>query len=205
MKQIVRLCKSLILLIFLVILTRIILDKVVTEDGQVVTDSYDKQLIISEENKYKKIEYGNQNERNQDIDLGQLDNISTSEFIPIFTSQPLPQEIIDKIKNVSWKTGAVVALEDLYYITVTHWGFDEEEHIGELILHRKVAEEIVDIFKELYEVKFPIEKIKLIDEYNADDNLSMEDNNTSAFCFRTIEGSNVISQHGYGIAIDINP
>lgn len=34
------------------------------------------------------------------------------------------------------------------------------------------------IFGELYEAKFPIDKIRLIDEYGNSDELSMEDNNT---------------------------
>lgn len=207
MKLIGRFCKIIIILILLIILAGVFLSRVVTEDEYAVTEGYDKQLIINEEKEYEEIEYTAQNkdEGNKDIYLGLLEDSSRSDFIPIFTSQQLPDEIIHKIKDVSWKTEAAVALEDLSYITVTYWGFDEQEHIGELILHRKVAEEIVDIFKELYEAKFPIEKIKLIDEYNADDNLSMQDNNTSAFCFRNIEGSNTISLHGYGVAIDINP
>ena len=64
---------------------------------------------------------------------------------------------------------------------------------------------MVDIFKELYEEKYPIEKIRLIDEYDAIDEKSMEDNNTSAFCYRVIEGTNKLSNHAKGCAIDINP
>lgn len=125
--------------------------------------------------------------------------------MPIFYCQELPQEILDKVNGSSWREEAPVPLEELSYVIVTHWGFDEKEHIGEIIIHKNVAEEIVEIFRELYNERFPIEKIKLIDEYHADDHLSMQDNNTSAFCFRKIEGTNTISKHGYGVAIDINP
>jgi hypothetical protein len=74
-----------------------------------------------------------------------------------------------------------------------------------MVVDKRLAEDVVDIFKELYDKKYPIEKVRLIDEYNADDNLSMNDNNSSAFCYRTIKGSNKISNHGKGMAIDINP
>ncbi len=92
------------------------------------------------------------------------------------------------------------------YVQITHWGFDDKEHTGEIILNKKVAGEVVEIFRELHEAKFPIEKIRIIDEYDANDELSMLDNNSSAFCYREIAGSNgKLSNHSYGIAIDINP
>ncbi|MCK5763869.1 MAG: M15 family metallopeptidase, partial [Clostridiales bacterium] len=68
-----------------------------------------------------------------------------------------------------------------------------------------VASDIIEIFKELYENRYPIEKIQLISYYEGDDNLSMEANNTSAFNFRLISGSDKISNHSFGLAIDINP
>lgn len=123
-----------------------------------------------------------------------------------FTFEPLSKEVISRIKGVSWKNGAPVKLDDLSYVKVVYWGFDNKEHIGELVVHKKVAEEITQIFKELYEAKFAIEKMKLIDEYGASDDLSMADNNTSAFCFREVAGKKgTLSKHSYGIAIDINP
>lgn len=136
------------------------------------------------------------------VDQGMLEEEGQDNF----THQPLTGEVISRIKGVSWKEEAPVGLSDLSYVQVLHWGFDHREHTGELIVHKRVAEEIIQIFKELYEARFPIEKIKLIDEYGADDGLSMEDNNTSAFCFREIEGKKgILSKHSYGIAIDINP
>ncbi|WP_425447021.1 M15 family metallopeptidase [Dethiothermospora halolimnae] len=123
-----------------------------------------------------------------------------------FRCGPLPKRIIKKVKEVSWKENDKIQLNDLYYVEVLHWGFDYKVHRGELIVHRKVAEEVMEIFKKLYDKKFEIEKIRLISEYNANDNLSMADNNTSAFCYREITGKKgMISKHGYGIAIDINP
>jgi len=69
-----------------------------------------------------------------------------------------------------------------------------------------VAIEVVEIFREIYKAKFPIAKMKLIDDYGANDDLSMADNNTSAFCVRSAQGyDDKYSKHSYGVAIDINP
>jgi hypothetical protein len=83
--------------------------------------------------------------------------------------------------------------------------FNNEVCEGKLIVNVQVADDIMEIFKELFDAKYQIEKIKLIDEYDANDDASMEDNNTSAFNFRLIDGQDTISDHSYGIAIDINP
>ena len=73
-------------------------------------------------------------------------------------------------------------------------------------MHRDVARDIVEIFEELFEARFPVEKIWLVDEYNGDDLESMEDNNTSAFnCRWKVPKVGVFSQHAFGTAIDINP
>lgn len=81
---------------------------------------------------------------------------------------------------------------------------DGEIHEGEMIVNYHIAEGVLEILRELYEAKYPIEKIRLVDEYNADDELSMEDNNSSAFNFRFISHTTSISKHGLGLAVDIN-
>ncbi|WP_053956769.1 M15 family metallopeptidase [Inediibacterium massiliense] len=135
-----------------------------------------------------------------------IDEQASIEDINQFTYEPLPEEIKQKIQGVSWKKNPYISLDDLAYARVCYVGFDNQDHQGELIVHKKVAKEVVEIFEELYKSKFPIEKIKLIDEYGASDELSMADNNTSAFCFREVTGNNKnLSKHSYGIAIDINP
>ncbi len=106
----------------------------------------------------------------------------------------------------SWKDNNPVPLSDLRYLTVTYLGFDGDAHMGELVVHRDVVFELIDIFEELFLAKFPIEKMLLIDAYEANDDRSMEDNNTSAFCSRSIVGiPGEFSLHSYGTAIDINP
>lgn len=123
-----------------------------------------------------------------------------------FKIQPLTQEMKAKIINNSWTDQAPYSIDDLMHLNVMYWGFDEKDHMGELIVHKIIAEEVIEIFKELHAAKFPIEKIKLIDEYDSVDYISMEDNNSSALCVREVtnrEGE--LSRHSFGIAIDINP
>ncbi|PIS01281.1 MAG: hypothetical protein COT84_03175 [Chlamydiae bacterium CG10_big_fil_rev_8_21_14_0_10_35_9] len=119
---------------------------------------------------------------------------------------PLPESIVKRIKGKSWNSDCPIPLEDLAYVQVSHWNYNNEIVTGELIYHKTLALEIIEIFQELFEAKFPIEKMVLIDDYNANDELSMEDNNSSAFCSRAITGKpGVFSKHSYGSTIDINP
>jgi len=134
------------------------------------------------------------------------ESASQEVFLQSFEYYPIDKIVESRMMGVSWKYGSPVDVEDLSYVKVSYWGFDEKPHIGELIVNKMVAKDIIEIFEVLYEARFPIDKIKLIDEYNAEDLKSMADNNTSAFCFREIEGKpGQLSKHSYGAAIDINP
>ena len=77
-------------------------------------------------------------------------------------------------------------------------------HEGELVVNKDIADDVLEIFKELYESGYQIEKVRLVDEYDADDEASMSDNNSSAFNFRFISHTTKISKHGMGMAVDIN-
>lgn len=77
--------------------------------------------------------------------------------------------------------------------------------MGEMIVHASVSEDVIEIFQKLYEAKYPIEQMRLVDDYDGDDNRSMADNNSSAFNYRYIAASTKLSNHSYGKAIDINP
>lgn len=124
-----------------------------------------------------------------------------------FTSDNIPENILNKMigNSIPEQSLSDINLNDLSYLNITYWGFDEMPHIGEMVVNKNIAQEVLDIFREVYDYKYPIEKINLIDEYGADDEKSMEDNNTSAFCYRTIANSNKLSNHSLGYAIDINP
>ena len=122
-----------------------------------------------------------------------------------FYKEDIPKEIRNKMWNVTISESSVMSFSDLSYLTVTYMGYDDEKHEGHLIVDKNLADEVLSIFKELYEIGFPIEKMNLPDEYGGSDELSMEDNNTSAFNDRPVAGTNTLSNHALGRAIDINP
>lgn len=102
---------------------------------------------------------------------------------------------------------AAIRYDDLRYLGVLYVDFDGASHEGELIVHELVAAEVLEIFHELYLAGYPFTSIRLVDEFGefADDELSMQANNTSAFNYRLVAGTDHLSLHSYGTAIDINP
>jgi hypothetical protein len=98
-----------------------------------------------------------------------------------------------------------VALSDLRLLRLRHWGFDGTTHLGEMVVHADAASALVQVFGDVYGARVPVERIRLVDEYGADDDRSMAANNTSAYNCRTVAGSSTWSQHAYGRAVDVNP
>lgn len=107
--------------------------------------------------------------------------------------------------SFSWRAGCPVPIQELRLLTLTHWGFDDRAHRGELIIAAQYADEILLVFRRLYETRFPIQSIRLIDEFGGDDDRSMAANNTSAFNCRAATGTTRWSEHAYGRAVDVNP
>ena len=105
----------------------------------------------------------------------------------------------------TWNSDSPVSLEDLRYLIVSHYDFDENIQHGELVVHKQVVDDLVYIFKKLFEAKFPIQSMRIVDEFKGSDLESMRANNTSAFYARKVAGSNRWSNHSFGVAIDINP
>ena len=117
----------------------------------------------------------------------------------------IDEKIFARIDGKSYKKNCPLPLDALRYLHVLHKDLSGKTLEGELICNVKIAESLADVFKKLYAENYPIEKIRLIDEYDADDELSMRDNNSSCFNFRYVSFTNRISLHGYGLAVDINP
>jgi peptidoglycan LD-endopeptidase CwlK len=110
-------------------------------------------------------------------------------FNEIFSNSKIPEEI----------------RKDLKLISVEYYSFDDELHRGQILIHKDLANDIVEIFKVIKEKKFPINKVIPISKYNWSDESSMKDNNTSAFNYRYVKGTSQLSSHALGRAIDINP
>lgn len=122
-----------------------------------------------------------------------------------FSQQEITDSIFARIEGKSFKENCTTPREDLRYLKVMHYNNEGEVLEGELICHKDIADDLLSIFSELYKAKYPIERMVLIDEYDADDEASMRANNTSAFNFRPASGMRRLSKHSTGMAIDINP
>lgn len=144
-----------------------------------------------------------------------------------FFYQPLTDEVIARITGISYPVSETIApalalsatnivsdedaaslaisYEDLRYLNIRYYDFNGEIQTGELICNKNIAQDLIEIFYQLYLNEYQIEKIRLIDEYNGDDTASMLDNNTSCFNYRVVDGTSSLSKHAIGCAIDINP
>lgn len=110
------------------------------------------------------------------------------------------------LEKKSWRPECPVPLEQLAYLVTTFWGFDGQPHYGELVVHQALSAFVMDSLHHAFNGRFPIERMELIDAFDADDFRSMAANNSSAFNCREVPGKpGVFSRHSYGVAIDINP
>ncbi|QLL08775.1 M15 family metallopeptidase [Mycobacterium vicinigordonae] len=108
--------------------------------------------------------------------------------------------------GTTWRPECPVQPQQLRRVEVGYVGFDGQTHRGALVVHEDLVPDVIAIFGQLQRLGYPVDKMRTVDNYSdADDELSMEDNNTSAFNCRRIPGSGDWSPHAYGRAIDINP
>ena len=122
-----------------------------------------------------------------------------------FSADTLSDAVFARMQGRSFPKDCTVSRSDLRYLKVKHYDAQGQEHQGELVCHKRIAADLLDIFRQLHQAHYPIERIHLVDNYDANDERSMTANNTSCFCFRKIAGSQRLSKHSLGMAIDINP
>lgn len=122
-----------------------------------------------------------------------------------FGIREIDDATMQRMQGKSYPKGCLVKREELRYVTVLHYDEKGAVQHGELVCHKSIAQDLVEIFEALYEAKYPISRMVLIDEYGGDDERSMQANNTSCFNYRVVAGSKTLSKHARGLAIDINP
>ena len=127
------------------------------------------------------------------IEMDLNDEIESSFYII-----EISDELFAKMQGKSFKADCTVPRTKLRYLHVLHKTLDGATKEGELVCNVKIADVLLGIFKDLYAANYPIEKIRLIDEYDADDEKSMSDNNSSCFNFRFISHTTTVSKHGAG-------
>ncbi len=122
------------------------------------------------------------------------------------TEGPIPDSIWNKMQGVSWHANLPCPKRaDLRLLRVPHVDFNGRTRTGQLIVAADVAGDMLNIFAEIHAAGYPIQSMKLVHQFRGDDGFSMAANNTSAFNCRLVGGTDRLSQHALGRAIDINP
>lgn len=154
-----------------------------------------------------------------------LNGTPASGYEKQFFYEPLSEDTIARITGISYPVSEeaaaglasapvntvpdtdslAVSYDDLRHLSLLYYDFEGEIQTGELICNKEIAQDLLEIFYELFLNEYRIEKIRLIDEYGGDDTASMLDNNTSCFNYRLVDGTDSLSKHALGCAIDINP
>jgi hypothetical protein len=123
----------------------------------------------------------------------------------------LPAALAAEMRGTTWKPGCPVALEDLRLMAVSYWGFDARPHVGPLVVNASAADDLVWVFRRLFEHRFPIHNFKLAREFHPNqENHDTPGDPTAAFNCRPVvtptgPSATTFSQHAYGLAVDINP
>ena len=123
----------------------------------------------------------------------------------LFVAEPISDAVFARMQGKSYKENCAIPRSELRYIKALHITLDGVIKRGEMVVNRAISDDIVKILRALFDAGYPIERMVLVDEYNADDEASMEANNSSAFNYRTTPGGTRLSAHSRGMAVDINP
>jgi len=120
---------------------------------------------------------------------------------------PISPAVRARIEGVSWRPDdpRCPALDQLAYLRVDHVALGGGVATGELIVAAALAARAIELLRRLYALGFPIRQMRLVDDFGARDDASMAADNSSAFNFRVVAGTQVLSQHALGRAIDLNP
>ncbi len=115
---------------------------------------------------------------------------------------PAPESVLARS---TWAPECPVGRADLSWVRVAFVGFDGERHTGELLVNRSVAEDLVTVFRALYEARFPLEEMRVTRAAELTAPPTGDGNNTGSFACRATRGASTYSQHAYGLAVDVNP
>jgi len=118
------------------------------------------------------------------------------------TVGPVPLEVAERS---TWQDSCPLPLEQLSYLRVSFFGFDGRFHNGEMIVEAVLAHDVVEVFRQLHEQRFPIEEMRVISKNDLEHAPTGDGNVTTSFVCRPVVFGSSWSEHAYGRAIDINP
>jgi poly-gamma-glutamate synthesis protein (capsule biosynthesis protein) len=120
-------------------------------------------------------------------------------------SEPIAGKVKERMVGNSWHSGCPVGLGDLRLLELTYVDFHGHVKHGRLVVNGRYDDELLAVFKRLYNIGYPIRRMSLVDRYGSNDRRSTRADNTSAFNCRFVAGTSTWSMHAYGLAIDVNP
>lgn len=215
-------------LVIIVILTVVLVLLIVNKKKQQA--EFDRQIHIQQEQEKLDQEIEDteadliietEEKRSEDADL-MIDESEVVEEEVDDNVIPEPQEVVsareivegddvyNRIIGKSYVENPNVALSDLRYLNISYYDFNHQIQRGEMIVNKAIVDDVMNIFKELYDIEYEIYSMRLIDDFwtgdgDSSDTASCDANNTSSFCYREITGGGDLSNHAWGCAIDINP
>src|SRR6476620_2123647 len=74
---------------------------------------------------------------------------------------PLTGHVRRHVRARNWHPGCPVPLKDLRLVRVRYWNFRGEVRTGPLVLDRKVAHDVLWVFRQLFRARFPIHRLDL--------------------------------------------
>lgn len=181
-------------------------EELVTPDVQPIsTESVLEETTNDNENEVEEAtekvssESGLENLSNDSVDVSDVE---------AFYIEEISDELKERMNGKSYADNideSIINYSMLRHIVIKYYDFNDDVQLGEIVCNEKIAQDLVEIFEELYNSGYQLERVHLIDEYDADDDASMDDNNTSCFNYRVVDNTTKLSYHAYGLAIDVNP
>lgn len=189
-----------------------LVDKDTTDDINDVKNADDKDISVEEDSKVEELSSDTAsdvpdsatattagNEEGTKAEISEADSFYIEEISEELKNSMLGKSYADGIDETKVNFGM------LRHVVILYNNFEGSSVQGELVCNEAIAQDLLEIFRELYYAGYQFEEISLIDKYDADDTVSMEHNNTSCFNYRVVDDSTRLSNHAYGRAIDLNP
>jgi hypothetical protein len=135
---------------------------------------------------------------------------STTTTMPTTTTVPAFSSSVALVTAAqlggTWHAGCPVDPSQLRLLQLSYWGFDNQPHLGTLVVNASVADSVIAVFSNLYAARFPIEEMVPEAAYGGNDNAAAAADDTSGFNCRyaVAPGTPQWSMHAYGEAIDVN-
>ena len=107
------------------------------------------------------------------IDSFLIYEVGDKEVMSCFQILTLQEKYGDYLEEMVPLNQSVITYDELRYLNVLHVGYDGCVHVGELVVNVQVADEVLEIFKQLYQIRYPIEKMHVMSYYHGSDELSM--------------------------------